>query len=265
METLRLPARLVRPHVFYSDTHRGAGDEADQFARSSGAFLQWFASVPDDIMVVELGDGEELWENPRELVYQTYGDLELAMRRRAMAGNMVRVLGNHNWDLWPETPLGTWWPSYSIPGVFYAEHGHQADVLNYQAGWIGRAATVCAGALERIGVRPVDAWSRLRRESALLRKLGSAMDRGNDAYQERARSFWREGFPVYIQGHTHDPELKPDQAGSYVNTGDWYNHRTLTLCAGDLGLQGDVSEWPSLLSLAQGGTSHESHDSRRDG
>jgi UDP-2,3-diacylglucosamine pyrophosphatase LpxH len=137
-------------YIIFSDHHKGAGDEADDFKpckKTYQAALDHY--YEDGFSLVLLGDVEELWENKIHEVMDTHQDVFLS-EKRFFPDRYIRIIGNHD-DAWNDpTAVATYLePLYPdihlLPGLvlefenddLYGEvfmaHGHQgtldSDVL----------------------------------------------------------------------------------------------------------------------------------------
>lgn len=191
-----------RPLYFVSDLHLGDGSPADDFAE--GCHLrafEWFLEhevEADGGELILLGDVFELWQCNLTHIRRHYG----TFADRLFNYRLVR--GNHDAAL--RTPSEWHWPAGTAP-IILAEHGHRADLWNSRLGFIGRAVTVVAGILERLGWRDIDQttwrWKHLPTPV-------SHPDRfPDDHYADYARRRSREtGARIVILGHTHRPCLR---------------------------------------------------------
>jgi len=137
--------------IIFSDHHKGAGDEADDFRPCQTTYKTALDHYYENgFNLVLLGDAEELWENKIEEVMATYEDVFLS-EARFYPDHYFRIVGNHD-DTWndPEHVAAYLEPFYSniqvLPGLvlayesddLYGEvflaHGHQgtldSDVLS---------------------------------------------------------------------------------------------------------------------------------------
>jgi len=86
--------------IFFSDLHRGVGDWSDDFAHNKQIFSHALQHYFDDgFTYVEIGDGDELWENKsfEEIKIEYYDIFEL-MSRFYKEKRLHLIWGNHNRD-----------------------------------------------------------------------------------------------------------------------------------------------------------------------
>ena len=96
-EPLLLPLNCHTKYILFSDCHRGVGNANDNFLKNEYLYL---ASLDyyyrNGFTYLELGDGDELWENRsvrkiKEMHLQSFK----AISRYYTAGRAYSVYGNH--------------------------------------------------------------------------------------------------------------------------------------------------------------------------
>jgi len=84
--------------VFLSDCHRGDNSKADDFASNSSIYcyaLEYY--YKRGYTYVEIGDGDELWENDYfSSLLQAHGNVYLQMRKFHQEGRLYMIWGNHD-------------------------------------------------------------------------------------------------------------------------------------------------------------------------
>jgi UDP-2,3-diacylglucosamine pyrophosphatase LpxH len=84
--------------VVMSDCHRGTGGANDEFAVNADLYqgaLQWY--LDNNYTYVELGDGDELWENLRlGLIRKTYPNVFSVLCQFAVRNRLFFIIGNHD-------------------------------------------------------------------------------------------------------------------------------------------------------------------------
>lgn len=85
-------------YIFFSDCHRGNGSHQDEFTKNQNVFMfalcQYFAN---GYTLVEVGDGDELWEHPKFKVLQNaHYHVYATMKRFYDDGRLILLYGNHN-------------------------------------------------------------------------------------------------------------------------------------------------------------------------
>lgn len=212
--TLVFELDLDAPHRFivFSDTHKGARDQADEFARCEPAYRAALIHYLDrGFSLVLLGDVEELWEQRFRKVERHYGEL-MQLENRFGAGRYYRVWGNHDDDwmssiavrmyLSPYMPTAAVYEGVRLTvsdagtaiGTLFMVHGHQGTFGSDRIRWLSRL-------LLRWIVRP------LQRLGLKIGKSTPAQDaclRG-DHDQEMYRWAAAQSKLILIAGHTHRP------------------------------------------------------------
>jgi UDP-2,3-diacylglucosamine pyrophosphatase LpxH len=84
--------------VFMSDCHRGNGGWGDDFSRNRLLFLHALGHYRSlGFTYVEVGDGEELWENSSfDSVHWAYSEVYIRLGYLHSEGRLIFLWGNHN-------------------------------------------------------------------------------------------------------------------------------------------------------------------------
>ena len=130
--------------VFFSDCHRGCGTWNDSFLNNKilyQAALNYYWQ--QDFTYIEVGDGDELWENRRfGLIREIHSDVFAQLGNFSHSGRLYMIWGNHDKVKSKKNfPAGRggFSPPYYQSAVIemphesqnlYVLHGHQADILN---------------------------------------------------------------------------------------------------------------------------------------
>lgn len=86
--------------IVFSDHHRGRRDGADDFVQCETAYIQALNYYLErDYNLVLLGDVEEFWENPFDLVLKRYDNVLQLEKQFHLKGKLHRIWGNHD-DNW---------------------------------------------------------------------------------------------------------------------------------------------------------------------
>ncbi len=161
---LRLPLNNRTRYVLISDCHRGAGTSNDNFLKNQNLYyaaLQYYYRA--GYTYIELGDGDELWENRRmEQIIETHENVFWLLSCFHAQNRLYMLYGNH--DMIKKSSRYTQkrcsaYPRYCgsnphlenqplFPGLqfysgiilentvssgamdVYLTHGHQADLFN---------------------------------------------------------------------------------------------------------------------------------------
>ncbi len=213
----RVPRRLdVRSDrlVVLSDLHRGKRDRADDFLPCETAYRRALVHYLDSgYTLAMLGDTEELWKSPPEVVIQAYPDVYALEASFHAEGRLLRFFGNHD-EEWAsphlvEQHLDPVYPPGSLPvgeslllevsldgkdlGTIFLVHGHQGTGLSDTLAF-----------LARFTVRFV--WKPLQHLTQASRTAPSANRRVREKHNNATRR-WAESHEkmLLITGHTHRP------------------------------------------------------------
>ena len=226
--------------VFFSDCHRGCGTWNDSFLNNKilyQAALNYYWQ--QDFTYIEVGDGDELWENRRfGLIREIHSDVFAQLGNFSHSGRLYMIWGNHDKVKSKKNfPAGRggFSPPYYQSAVIemphesqnlYVLHGHQADILNDRlwplARWMVRYLWK---PLELAGFKdPTSAARNYKKAKTVEKRLAVWA-------AKRDRNI--------IAGHTHRPVLPPEQAAGYFNTGSCVHPNGITcmeLVSGQLSL-----------------------------
>lgn len=238
-----IPFDNTSKFIFMSDCHRGQGTLGDNFLPNqllfSGALQYYFEN---GFTYIELGDGDELWENKKLLpiieahsnayalmaqfykqqrFYMLYGNHDIVKRRRLTAQKHYKTYFCEK-----DTCIRPLLPGITVREGLVLEHretgqqiflvhGHQGSLLNDTLWPLARfLVRYVWKPLEAIGFRqPSAAWRAPHGKEKIEKKLS--------AYAEEARLF-------VIAGHTHRPYFPAPGKGRYFNDGCCVHPRYIT-------------------------------------
>ncbi|MCI8609619.1 MAG: serine/threonine protein phosphatase [Firmicutes bacterium] len=207
--------------VLFSDCHRGCGTWNDGFLPNKTLYeaaLRYY--LDSGFTYIELGDGDELWEN-RKLrdIAQIHQDVFQLLERFYLENRLYLLWGNHDHikAKWKEP---VFYESLLIKGQTPLEdllliHGHQADLLNNQLWKLARfLVRYLWKPLELAGVKdPTSAAKNYTKKNKLETRMVQWVKTRNTSL---------------IAGHTHRPVLNDAPAPSYYNTGSCVHPNTIT-------------------------------------
>lgn len=214
-----LPLNRCSRYVLISDCHRGVGTSSDNFLKNQHLY---YAALEHyyrgGFTYIELGDGEELWENRKlKNITEIHEDVYCMFSRFAEKGRLHLLYGNHDIirrknpafsesvilrsDTSPEKSL-------------YLTHGHQASLLN-STFW----------PLARFLVRYF--WSPLENLGFLDPTSAAKNYQVKEKCEARLRNWAEERRHILVTGHTHRPVL-PEEPSFYYNTGSCVHPRCIT-------------------------------------
>lgn len=134
-----IPVNECSKFVIMSDCHRGIGNANDNFLKNETLFqsaLQTYYKM--GYSYIELGDGDELWENRRiEPIQKIHDNVFCILKQFRDTGRLYMLYGNHDYI----KSYGTCCREFTYYGGLiledcltkkriYLTHGHQADVWN---------------------------------------------------------------------------------------------------------------------------------------
>lgn len=233
--------------ILFSDCHRGDASFADDFANNRNIYyhaLQHY--YKNDYKYIELGDGDELWENLFfKEIFEANKNVYLLLKRFFQENRLFMIYGNHDMvyrnpnivkkylSEYFDTKEGIKVPLF--PNLKYDEgivlinqdnnnqelfltHGHQADFMNY-VGWkINRF-------LVRILWKPLQVWG-------IKDPTSPAKNYVELIKVERRIKKWIafNKNKITITGHTHRPRFPSpsENALHYFNDGSCVHPRSIT-------------------------------------
>jgi len=229
--------------VCMSDCHRGVGNQGDNFLPNQNLFfaaLQYYYNRCFQYM--ELGDGDELWENKHlRRIVEVHSDAFWMMSQFYKSGRFRMLYGNHDcrkksgdylkkhcWqyycdsedclrELFPKLRAseGIILENRSTGHEIFLVHGHQGDLLN-DGLW------PLAAFLVRHLWRPLELFGVADPTSAAYNY------KKRKRAEDRLEKFAREKGILVIAGHTHRPVLPKPGEGMYLNDGSCVHPRCIT-------------------------------------
>ena len=197
-----LPLNKCSRYVLISDCHRGVGTSSDNFLKNQHLY---YAALEHyyrgGFTYIELGDGEELWEN-RKLrnITEIHDDVYCMFARFEEKGRLYLLYGNHD-IVRRKNPAfleALILRSESRPEKsLYLTHGHQASLLNSTL-W----------PLARFLVRYF--WSPLENLGFLDPTSAAKNYEVKEKCEENLRRLAQDRQHILITGHTHRPILQEE-------------------------------------------------------
>ena len=228
-----LPLTVRSRFCLISDCHRGNGTSNDNFLKNQSLYftaLKYYCA--NGFTYIELGDGDELWENRHmKQIIEIHSNVFQLLSLLYRQNRLYLLYGNHDMEKkspgYSERVCNTYFCTDTqchqklFPGLtfhegliledsccgrrIYLTHGHQADFWN-SSGW----------KINRFLVRYF--WRPLERYGVLDPTSAAKNYRHKDKIEKRLSSFAvKTGCPL-ITGHTHRPRLNASDL-SYMNTG----------------------------------------------
>lgn len=237
-----LPLNKCSRYAIISDCHRGSGNSNDNFLKNENLYFTALTHYYEQgFTYIELGDGDELWENRQmsqiiEIHNNVFWLLSLFYRQN----RLYMVYGNHDMEK-KKSGYGnfvcssffctdTQCTQALFPGLVFHEgiilknacydfqlfltHGHQADFFN-STFW----------KFNRFLVRYL--WKPLEHFGVLDPTSAAKNYTHKDRIEERLSGYAQSTHKTLVTGHTHRPRLDPS-APCYMNTGSCVHPRCIT-------------------------------------
>lgn len=237
-----LPLNTGSRYIIFSDCHRGNGTSNDNFLKNQHLYftaLKYYYNL--GFTYIELGDGDELWENKRmSQIIEIHNNVFWLLSLFYQQNRLYLLYGNHDIEKRKEGYSDTVCHSYFctdgqcykplFPGLtfyegliledsrekkrLYLTHGHQADFLNSTLWPLSRF-------LVRYFWKPLEYFGVLDPTSAAKNYI-----RKKRTEQKISDFALHENMPL-LCGHTHRPMLSPESS-FYMNAGSCVHPRCIT-------------------------------------
>lgn len=224
----QIPYNDYSRFILMSDCHRGDGSRSDSFYKNENIFLAALTHYYNkNYTYIELGDGDELWEN-KELsdIIRVHSKSFALLSKLYKEGRLYFIFGNH--DMVKKN-------SYTKPNFYrkikihealvlrhadtedkiFLLHGHQADFINNQMWkWSRFLVRYVWKRLELIGVQdPTSTAKNYKKRGLIERKLAG----------------WAiEENKMLIAGHTHRSVFPEVGEPLYFNDGSCVHPNCIT-------------------------------------
>lgn len=229
--------------IIFSDCHRGDNSWADDFAHNQSLFFHALNHyLKEGFTYIELGDGDELWENSDfSPIRKAHSHVFSLMRAFYTQGRLYMVFGNHDGQrrspAYVRKTLSSYYDErtrshkplfpditvYEAIRLRYAGghpnllllHGHQADTINSK--WWRLSCYVVRHfwrPLQLLGVNdPTSPAQNFKKRTRIEASLERWARRSNH---------------MLIAGHTHRPRFPDQSRPPYFNTGSCVHPRCIT-------------------------------------
>lgn len=229
--------------VLMSDCHRGVGNWGDNFMGNQNLFFAALDYYNDRCFTyIEMGDGDELWENRKlQNIILIHSDAFWLMSRFYQQNRFHMLYGNHDRKKQNGRFMASQCDKYFcdsenrecdlFPGMVAKEglvlnitgtghsillaHGHQGDLLNDTL-W----------KLTRFLVRYV--WRKLELLGFHDPTSAAKNYKKKEKTERRLARWTQENHIMLIAGHTHRPTLPKPGEGFYLNDGSCVHPRCIT-------------------------------------
>ncbi|MBQ4529599.1 MAG: metallophosphoesterase family protein [Lachnospiraceae bacterium] len=222
-QALVLPIFHNSKLVLISDCHRGIGNSNDNFLKNQHLYFAALTYYYDKgYTYIELGDGDELWENRSlEQIKEIHGNVFCLLSSFFQKKRLYMIYGNHDMEK-KDNNLSLNYPVYEgiilkdccSDKFLYLTHGHQADTLN-SVFW----------KLSRFLVRYL--WKPLEQFGVLDPTSAAKNYSVKEKTEKRLTQWAKEHDVTIITGHTHRPVLDI-QNPYYCNTGSCVHPKCIT-------------------------------------
>ncbi len=207
---LVLPLSVDSKYILFSDCHRGDGRADDNFLKNEFLYLAALRYYDKYAFTyLELGDGDELWENRSiEQIRQMHPHSFEMLERFRREQRLYLICGNH--DMVKKYKGGVFYESILLKDTLHKKnifltHGHQAQVMNSTYWKVNRfLVRYLWKNLELIGVP--DPTSAAKNNMA------------KGSVEQRLAQWAAQQQVILIAGHTHRPMAGTKQS-PYFNTG----------------------------------------------
>lgn len=210
-----LPLSCRSRYVIFGDCHRGTGNMSDNFLKNKHLYMAALEHYDQrGFYYLELGDGEELWENRcleriRDCHEDVYERLEKFIRR----DRFCKIYGNHDMELRRELPESIFLKNQEGGRDLYVIHGHQADFFNSVCWRLSRfLVRYFWKPLELFGVNDPTSAARNYKKVEKYEKCMAGTASRKDIY--------------LLAGHSHRPRLVDGEL--YVNAGSCVHPKGIT-------------------------------------
>lgn len=214
---LRLPLTECSRYVLMSDCHRGTGTSNDNFLKNQPLY---FAALrhyyKTGYTYIELGDGDELWENRSiKQIMEAHDDIFQLLSLFRQHNRLYMLYGNHDMIKKKDSSYysGIILEGTSTPDI-YLTHGHQADLWNSTL-W----------RLSCFLVRYL--WKPLERFGVLDPTSAAKNYKRKQKTEERLHAWAKQENHILITGHTHRPILSESDR-YYYNSGSCVHPHAIT-------------------------------------
>lgn len=237
-----LPLNSCCRYCLISDCHRGDGSSNDNFLKNQNLYFTALKHYyANGFTYIELGDGDELWENRRmSQIIEIHNNVFWLLSLFHKQNRLYLLYGNHDMEKKKPGYSGRVFQSYFctdtqccqelFPDLVFQEglilenrshnyrlfltHGHQADFWN-STGW----------RVTRFLVRYL--WQPLEHFGVLDPTSAARNYTQKDRVEQRLSDYASKKDISLVTGHTHRPRLDSD-APFYLNTGSCVHPRCIT-------------------------------------
>lgn len=238
-----IPCHSDSKFILMSDCHRGQGNTGDNFLPNQTLYfaaLEYY--YQNNFTYIELGDGDELWENRKmRPIVEVHSDAFWMISNFYKKNRFHMLFGNHDIVKRRKSYMSNHCENYFcdcaqcdvplLPNIQASEgiilentdknikiflvHGHQVSILNDNLWPIARfLVRYIWRPLEMVGFRDPTGAGRPRHKREKIEK--------------KLSSFANEKQQILIAGHTHRPVIPRPGKSLYFNDGSCVHPRCIT-------------------------------------
>ena len=229
-------------YILFSDCHRGDNSFADDFSHNRKIFHHALSQyLQKDFTYIELGDGDELWENKFVNIFNANKDVFLLLKEFHEKNRLHLIWGNHDMDYKnPKKVKKNLHYYYDVTdgkekelmiNVSFSEaikleqkngrsifllHGHQADWFNYTFWKLSRfLVQILWRPLQLVGIKdPTSPAQNFKGHIKVESRLEEWIKKNNNQ--------------MIITGHTHRPRFPAPNELPHFNDGSCVHPRCIT-------------------------------------
>ena len=212
---VKLPLCKCSRYVVFSDCHRGTGNMSDNFLFNQHLYLAaldyYYAK---NFYYLELGDGEELWENRSlDRIKDCHSNVYCRFDCFTARKKFCKIYGNHDMELKNDLPESIILKNQEGGRDLCLIHGHQADFFN----------SVC-WKLSRFLVRHL--WKPLEMFGVNDPTNAARNYRKVKKYEQFMVNIAKKKDIYLMAGHSHRPHLVENEL--YINVGSCVHPQGIT-------------------------------------
>lgn len=240
---LTLPLNTDAKYILFSDCHRGDGRADDNFLKNEFLYLAALRYYDrSGYTYLELGDGDELWENrSMEKIMEMHPHSFEMLAKYSKENRAYFLYGNHDM-VKKDIQNQCFYPGILLEDSLHKKnifltHGHQAEIMN-STFW----------KIDRFLVRYL--WKNLELLGVPDPTSAAKNNTRKERTEKRLAAWAADNNVILVTGHTHRPmtgskEVPYFNTGSCVHpagiTGIEIEHRCITLVKWSLGTKMDQS------------------------
>ena len=267
-DAYRITFKDTDKFILFSDLHRGVNDWSDDFAHNQ--LLYFFALryyFNEGYTYIELGDGDELWENKHFAdIRYAHSHIFWLLRDYFNANRLLLIYGNHDIEKKYKRKLKATHSEFEneitgkteklFPGLnvhqcirlIHEDKGYLLVLLHgHQADWVSS----CIWPISRFMVRYI--WKKLQLFGIKDQTSPAKNFKKAKKIDKKLESWAVENKMILIAGHTHRPHMAENPEKPYFNCGSCVHPRCITgleICNGQISL---VKWWFTLDDISSKG------------